>query len=242
TVYFGAGGTLYAVTNMGSNKWTFATGNPSDGSPAVAADGMIYYSSMTPSVPSSGYLYSIRPDGSLRWSYPAQSGCGSPAIGSSGIIYIGGYAYLHALSQYGTNYWKCPVPDGSASRFASAALGMDGTAYVPSYDERGLYAVSTSGTQAWNYSFPYAPGDSASIAYDGTLYFTGGGIYSLLPTGASQWTNRDGFYDASSPVIGRDGTIYIADSHSFRPLGNGFTLYAISRGGATTWQFATNLM
>src|SRR5213083_2517998 len=60
TVYFGAGGTLYAVTNLESNQWTFATGNPSDSSPAVAADGMVYYSSMTPSVPSSGYLYSIR--------------------------------------------------------------------------------------------------------------------------------------------------------------------------------------
>src|SRR5215813_12064361 len=61
TIYFGACGTLYAVTNRGSNKWVFATQNAMDSSPAVAIDNTIYYSSTTTG--SSGYLYAINPNG-----------------------------------------------------------------------------------------------------------------------------------------------------------------------------------
>src|SRR5260221_12331708 len=63
TVYF-SNGTLFAITNSGSNRWSFPLGNASGySSPAVAADGTIYVSS--------GSLYAVKADGSQKWAYPA---------------------------------------------------------------------------------------------------------------------------------------------------------------------------
>ena len=76
TVYFSVLGNLYAITNGGSNKWSFPLQTGGDNvysSPAIGSDGTIYVAS--------GELYAINPDGSQKWTYPAGAGDGSPAIG-----------------------------------------------------------------------------------------------------------------------------------------------------------------
>jgi outer membrane protein assembly factor BamB len=97
TVYFAANGILYAITNGGSNKWTFTIGGAAFSSPAIATDGTIYVAS-----DAQGKLYAVNPDGSQKWTYDAQGANGSPAIGSDNTVYIHGGGYLHAVSQAGT--------------------------------------------------------------------------------------------------------------------------------------------
>ena len=83
TIYFGARGWLYAITNMGSNAWIFSTQGYVDSSPAVADDGTIYYSSTVLGSPTDGYLYAVKTNGAEEWRYLAESSDGSPAIGQS---------------------------------------------------------------------------------------------------------------------------------------------------------------
>src|SRR6266446_1963977 len=103
TIYFANGvPTLLAITNGGSNRWTFPiTGGvhgASYSSPAVGADGTIYISG--------GGLYAVNPDGSQKWAYPAGSENGSPAVGLDNTVLIHGYHLLYLLSPGARMIWS----------------------------------------------------------------------------------------------------------------------------------------
>jgi len=182
TIYFGAYGTLYAITNGGSNAWQFPTQNAKDSSPAVAWDGTIYYSSMTSGSPGSGYLYAISPLGKEKWRYPSQGGNGSPAIAADGTIYVTGGYYLHAIAPDGTNKWKYPIGGGDYSAFVSPTVEPDDTALVGSIDSRAFYSITGTGSLVWNFSLGVSgPGDSAAVEANGTVYFTGRPLYAFSP-------------------------------------------------------------
>jgi len=54
-------------------------------------------------------LYSINPDGSLKWKFRMESDVldSSPAIGLDGTVYVGNRdGYVYALSQNGALKWK----------------------------------------------------------------------------------------------------------------------------------------
>src|SRR4029079_12313136 len=57
-IYIGSTTALYAITNAGSNKWTFAA--PVSGSASVGADGSIYFGG-------SGRFRVLSPDGAEKW-------------------------------------------------------------------------------------------------------------------------------------------------------------------------------
>src|SRR5258705_7673231 len=61
TIYLGTAGQLCAITNAGSNKWTFPAGP--GGLPAIGADGTIYFGA------AAGTFYALNPDGSQKWSF-----------------------------------------------------------------------------------------------------------------------------------------------------------------------------
>ena len=132
TVYF-ANGTLFAITNAGSNKWSFPLGYASGySSPAVAADGTIYISS--------GSLYAVNPGGSQKWAYPAGSEKGSPAIGLDGTVYIHGYHLLYAISTGGAMIWSNRI--GGTYEFASPSVAPDRSIYAPSRENQTQFAMS----------------------------------------------------------------------------------------------------
>jgi hypothetical protein len=231
TIYFGASGTLYAITNWGSNRWTFATAGYTDSSPAVGADGTIYYSSFRNGTPGSGYLYAVNPDGTQAWTYLAQSGNGSAAMGLDRTVYIDGYPFLQAVTPPGTLVWKYRV--GDSSLFSSPVIGGDGSIYTGSRDYNVFYAIDSAGTQEWSSTSYETPADSAAIGADGTIYFNGGWLYSFTPNGTNLWINQTNDFAASSPVIGADGTIYVVNQT--------LALCAISPAGMLKWRAVTNL-
>jgi outer membrane protein assembly factor BamB len=84
---------LLAFYTDGTLKWAFdvpqvtQTADDIYCSPTVATDGTIYFGAET------GSLYSVNPDGTLKWSLPLQGGnnWSSPALLNDGTLYIGSH-------------------------------------------------------------------------------------------------------------------------------------------------------
>ena len=55
---------LYAVKPEGTLRWKFAAGNPVFSSPAISADGTIYFW-----LQERRHLYAVNPDGTLKWKF-----------------------------------------------------------------------------------------------------------------------------------------------------------------------------
>jgi outer membrane protein assembly factor BamB len=86
-IYLGVSNTFQAVKPDGTKSWWF--GYPLiHGSPAIAADGTIYFGGIA----DAGILFGFNPTGQEK-SYTGVNGyvTGSPSMGSDGIVYIGGY-------------------------------------------------------------------------------------------------------------------------------------------------------
>jgi outer membrane protein assembly factor BamB len=143
-------------------------------SPAVGADGTIYFGSRNTC------LYAINPDGSEKWTFKTSRAIDStPAIGSDGTIYFGSGSetsfvkenYLYAINSDGTLKWKFNTGYGVIR--AQVAIGNDGTLYAG--DSKGLlYAVNSDGTEKWRIYLSYANTngilDTPVIGPNGTLY------------------------------------------------------------------------
>jgi hypothetical protein len=107
--------------NAGFIKWRFEAGGWIDSSPVIDKNGTIY-------VPSNNYnLYSINPNGTMKWKFK----CGwverSAVIADDGTIYFGSMnEYLYALYPNGTMKWKFKTAGGIES---SPAIDENGIIY-----------------------------------------------------------------------------------------------------------------
>lgn len=221
--------------NPGFQKWKFATRGYVTSSPAIGADGTIYFGS------DDGNLYAVNANGTQKWAFRTDAGVeSSPAIAADGTIYVGsGDGNLYAVSPGGTQKWKSV---GSFQSDSSPAIGADGTIYVGC--GVSLCAVNANGSQKWAFAtdFHGTVASSPAIGADGTIYFgsgytefgSSGYLYAVNPDGSQKWSLHTGYIGVSSPTIGADGTIYagVAD-----------ILYALTDGGQGTvtekWAFTT---
>ncbi len=224
TVYFAYDApTLCAVTNGGSNKWTFPIQGGIHGAsyspPSVATDGTIFISG--------GNLYAVNTDGSQKWVYSAGSEAGSPAVGFGNEIYIHGFHLLFSVSITGSFIWSNRI--GGSYIFGSPVVTPGGTIYAPSLETASLYAINHDGTEKWQANMGYSSVNSPAIAGDGTIYVTGTGLYAFSSYGTNLWINATNSFENSSPAIGKDGTIYVAT------FGAG-TLYAFTPAGTVKWR------
>jgi outer membrane protein assembly factor BamB len=150
TIYVGStGGTLYAITSAGREKWRYATTGDIYTSVAIGADHRLYFATL------SGRIYALRDAGtkaSLSWVRivgGSQSVTSSLAIAKDGTLYFGGYdKRLHAISANGTAKWTCAL--GGEVRASSPAIDSSGIIYLGSYDGR-LYAINPAGKLVRSY-------------------------------------------------------------------------------------------
>lgn len=233
TIYFGTeigtatssspSGQLFALRPDGTQRWVYATPDWIDSTPAVGADGTVYFGCWD------GKLYALNPDGTLKWwlvggSYIASS----PAIGPDDTIYVGtGDGDLMAVSPDGTLRWMFSVAEGID---ASPAIAPDGTIYVGSWDGT-FYAVRPDGTEKWHYTTGGDIVGSAAIAADGIVYFGSRdlSIYALNAGGELQWSAQLGDPIDSAPALGADGTLYVTTT--------GGRLFALDRNGIERWRY-----
>jgi outer membrane protein assembly factor BamB len=209
-------------------KWQFDTGGVVDSSPAIAADGTIYFGSFDE------YIYAVKPDGNQKWRYGTDGNIrSSPAIAEDGTVYVGcDDNYLYAITPDGNLKWRYQTGDWVTS---SPAIGSDGTIYVGS-DDQYLYAITddeTEGTLKWRYQTGGYVWSSPAIGADGTIYVGSNDhyLYAVTPAGGFKWQYETGGCVTSSPAIGSDGTIYVGSWDGY--------LYAINPGGSFKWRYET---
>ena len=225
-LYFGdSRTTMYAVTN-GNAKWTASV--PSGtfvgaNSPCLSADGKTVYFTLD------GQALTARStaDGSELWTFYAgtnsvfgelETTITSPTVGPNGSIYFTGWdGVFYAISSFGQLEWTNTL--GAQGSCGAAAVGPDGTIYVPSTGFNGngpvsLYGFNPDGSIKVQTLTTSGDFSRLAIDSDGSIYVSGPeGVYGFAPGGASVswkywWTPF--YFDPieGGPVIGANATLY----------------------------------
>jgi outer membrane protein assembly factor BamB len=139
---------LHAIRPDGTNRWVreLSWGDIHYGSPAVAADGSVYYAGWTA-------IWKVTPNGSIAWEHRLEvenrlgSSYSAPLVDAKGNVIVGlgtGKRYdldferrVLALSPAGAELWHFDLP--SIPSTSAPALSPDGTVYIGCFDG-GLYA------------------------------------------------------------------------------------------------------
>lgn len=208
-------------TEPGQIGWKYPTQGPVLSTPAIAADGTVYFGS------SDNYLYAVDAYGALLWKtsmdYPVT---GAPAIAADGMIYVGADGRLFAVTPEGVIVWSHPTAN---TIVGSPAIGSRGIVYIGSSDGT-LYAINSDGTRRWTFKAGGAITSSPAIDEENTIYFGSqdGRMYAVYPSGSLKWTFATGAAVHSSPAIGPDGTIYFGSAD--------LRVYAVDRLGVKRWE------
>ena len=185
--FYPVNGHVYAINPDGTLKWDFKTSGAVDSSAAIAPDGTIYIGSdyakkaygvdKTTLIPigslTTGFLYALNPNGTLKWVTDLLGNIkSSPAIGSDGTIYVGSDKEdVFALNPIdGTIKWAFPTKKPVRS---SPSLAADGTIYIGSNDT-SLYALNPDGTVKGRFLAKGPVSSSPAVIADGTIYFVSG--------------------------------------------------------------------
>lgn len=114
TTNSGYSSTFYAVYPDGNLKWQTTTDGYIYSSPAIAADGSVYFGD---GLPGSGSLYKFSAGGTLMWKLALGDECySSPTIDSNGVVYVGsGYVTgnankMNAVNSSGAFLWRYNMP------------------------------------------------------------------------------------------------------------------------------------
>jgi YD repeat-containing protein len=162
-VFFTASSQLMAFTKTLEPRWTFSLRGNVYTQSSIAKDGTVYVGD------DNGYLYAVRPEGTLRWETQISEGPqrSSVAIGSDGTLYAGGYhSLIVALNPAdGTTRWSVPTTGTTYM----PALGADGTIYSTTY-AGDLIAFDPDGNQLWRFHTGERIYVAPVIDRDGTIY------------------------------------------------------------------------
>jgi PQQ-like domain len=223
--------TLRAYNPDGTSKWTYAFGGSDDstGSPAIAADGTIYFAT-------SLMLYSVSSAGALNWSQ-SNGYRSNPVVAGDGTVYIAdGLDDLLAIHPTGVGAWTYKAA-GLCN--GDPIVGADGRIYFAANpglnaNEGDVYAMNPDGTNAWTASPPIFV-DRIGMGPDGTIYFQGldDSIRQVTSAGSLGWTHTLKYpAPCGTFAVAGDGTIYVTcgDNVDAPP-----SVEAIRPDGTTAW-------
>ena len=189
--------------------WEINLGSESDSSPAVGADGQLYFGTFN------GQFWCVNARGETDWKLSTGMEIwSSPAVGSNGVVYFGCRdRHLYAVTPDGRRQWRFKT-GGWVD--ASPAIGTDGTIYFGSWDTN-FYAVSPEGKELWRRPTGGPIVSSAAIARDGTIYFGShdGVLRALTPLGEEFWSFATGGPILSSPALDEAGRVYFTSVDGF---------------------------
>jgi outer membrane protein assembly factor BamB len=189
--------------------------------PALAPDGTLTLHT------SGGLVYSLTPDGGLRW-VRRLSGSPFPYVpptaGPDGAVYLGSISSVFALSPAGELRWEFDDPGAPAVQVAPA-IGPDGRLYG-AYEVTGAFALDPSnGERAWSNPgvppmYDYGTAMTAEIAFSSSaaggpndqLYVHMDGpelLYAFGLDGEQRFATGVAGFISRQPVVGSDGTIYL---------------------------------
>jgi outer membrane protein assembly factor BamB len=205
----------------------------------VAADGTVYFND------SSGFLYALNPNGSLKWVYDGQSvgSAGPTVVGRDGTIYFGlssPAAAIHAVNPDGTRKWVFPAPD-SQGVIGGPGIGPDGNVYAV-FDlggDLGVVSLTPAGILRWNNLGNPRVAEYGQLGRElvfggGNVYFTStyyGDIYGFeLASGTQRFVNNSGRADQAA--ASRNGALFV-------PIDLQLNTY--DRNGQFRWSFFDNV-
>ena len=183
TIYIaGHNSKLFALNLDGTIKWEFSCGYIIS-APMVDSDGNIYF--VPTEVPQ--YFYSLKHDGSIRWTYYIQSTgtvefWSAPTIDYEGNLYTISldtvccpfYSTLLSLTYDGNFRWEYIFDAIEGEDFTQPLIcDSEGTVYVGSTLGDNYYAISSEGELKWKLQLDGSSqqvDNTGAIAKDGTLY------------------------------------------------------------------------
>ena len=202
-------------------KWSFPTGGPVTGGPAVSR-GILYVGSQD------GTLYARNAGtGKVLWGYPTGGAITStPAVDNNRVfVYSTGGVFYALNATTGKLLWQRSIGADSDSSPVTA----NGVVYVGTHYDGNLYAFNeVTGSMVWN--FPTSgPLDSPAVA--GGIVYVGsqdGTVYAVkASTGIQVWKRATGKIVDSSPAVS-GGQVYIGN--------DGGTLYSLNAStGSVSW-------
>ncbi len=202
-------------------KWYFETTDPIVASPALDANGNIYFGD------ESGTFYSVTPDGRLRWTFKMRDAVYASALVINNLIYVGSVdSNLYCLDTLGKLRWQLDLDD---EVYSAAALGHDGTVYVPT-DGGTLCAVAPNGKLRWKFKAGDEMASSPTIGPDGLIYITADSVYCLDAKKRRRWAfgTPDGDYFYASVVVDHEGNVLVGNTDGY--------LYCLGRDGRLQWR------
>ena len=218
----------------GSLKWTFqfTTGTIFLSSPAVGADGTIYFGRGSSQPFGNARVFALNPaTGIPKWTFQVSDWVdSSPAVGVDGTVYVGSWdSSLYAVSAEGVFRWSFAT---AGPILSSPAIGEDGTVYVGSGDGN-LHAINSDGTERWVYPTLDWVDSSPAVGADGTVYVGSwdNSLYAVSAEGVFRWSFATEGPIISSPAIGEDGTVYVGSDDA--------SIYAIGIDGELVWKYMT---
>ncbi|MFX0012815.1 MAG: PQQ-binding-like beta-propeller repeat protein, partial [Candidatus Hermodarchaeota archaeon] len=188
TVYVGvSSGRFYAINPDGTIKWTYyAPGNIWFTSPALSADGIIYFGTLSTGG-GTAKLIALNTDGTERWTwkdsnYDYDNFQSAPAIGPDGTVYIasshwlsGGYFYLHAFGMLESNAPNAPIITGQENGEPWKEYEYTFKAIDPNDDDLYYYVDWGDGTEE-EWIGPYSSGEEVKISH----IWTGPIVYTII--------------------------------------------------------------
>jgi len=200
---------------------------------SIGDDGTIY------SVNSSGVLYAINPNCTLKWQYQTSGAYNtSPVIADDGTIYFLGKDSFYAVNPDGTLKWQQQTVKAAEVWQNFPAIGGDGTIYIGD-SQRVLYALNPlNGSIRWQY--PTGAGILTKllpvIGSDGTIYFgtADKGLFAINSDGTLKWQYSSIPEIKATPAVGNDGIIYAGGYNSDRTVA---TFFALTPSGTLKWRY-----
>ena len=174
-----------------------------DSSPAIGADGTIYFGSHDKN------FYALAPDGKLKWKFATGAEIiASPAIADGQTIYFSSTdGNLYALKPDGSERWHTHSGGGTSS---SPILDTDGNLYLGVNKE--LWSFNTEGKARWHLGCGDAVTTSIAALTSGQLLITAPWSNSGMATTDAKflWQFAVGYDFYTSANINPHGVIYIA--------------------------------
>jgi outer membrane protein assembly factor BamB len=179
TLYAGSlDGSMYALWDDGTVRWTFATGLQIRSTPAISADGTVYFGSRD------NNFYAVHgANGTLRWMYDTGFDMNSdPVIGDDGLVYVGRAESPRLLAFDAAT--GALVIDEAVPAEPTVTIAADGRLYYASTLGVGAHALGT-GAPIWALAMTsILPSSSPVLRADGErLAFLTTGAFVSVATG-----------------------------------------------------------
>ena len=208
-----------------TNLWEVNLETGCDSSPAVGADGTIYFGTRA------GTLWALDADGKRKWVFrTGREIKSSPAIGGDSTVYVGSRdRKFYAIGSDGKKRWEFKT---GAWVDSSPALAGDGTICFGSWDWK-FYALNRNGSKKWEFRTGGEIVSSPAIGVDGTVYFGSHDkkFYALGSDGQKKWEFATNGQIISSPALDKDEGLYFTAVDGF--------CYALNKNGSLRWRLRT---